>query len=737
MENPIVENKKKYIGVLGAFALSIGTAIGWGSFVVTGSDYLSEAGLLGSVIGIVLGALLMGIIAYCYHYMMNKVPDSGGIYSFVKHTFNGDHAFLASWFLIIVYTGILWANVTSVALFSRFLLGNVFQFGRLYSIAGYDVYIGEVLLCTGVLFLIGGLTFLNKKITTRITFGLACIFISAIIFVTLFCIIASNGFSFSEVAFAPTGKNQFGQIMSVLAMTPWAFIGFESISHSTGSFSFKTKRTLTILLISLFVATMMYILLCTISILAHPDVYSSWHDYIANNRESGIMGIPPFFVAHYYMGDAGVAIFGVALFAIIATSIIGNIYALSNLIHRMAEDGLFPKPFAYVNKNDIPVNVRVLVIGLTFLAIFLGRSAIGFIVDVNNIGGVIVYAYVSACAAVVGFRKREKLAIVFGILGIISSLIFGIAHLAPIFTTEASFATETFMVFIIFSLVGFAFFALNLRKDTKGTFGNSSIVWIGFSILVTFFSGVWIIERSKGVHGSLLSEIEAYYASLHGADPDKAYLASLEAQADYKNMTGIITLIIIVSLTLLILFLTLYFVKENERKHKQQLDKVSVIANRDALTGVGNHRAYISNERRIIAKLAEDANYSFGVVVCDVNDLKYVNDKYGHDYGDEYIRKACHMICLNYKMSPVFRVGGDEFVIILEGSDYENREALLAKLRETASKNTDEEDGIVIACGMAIKGVLDDFNSVFHKADKEMYAHKSQLKEKRPSHSLR
>ena len=96
MESTYIESTKKYIGVLGAFGLSVGTSIGWGSFVVTGSDYLSEAGLIGSIIGILLGTLLMCVIAYCYHYMINKVPDSGGIYSFVKHTFGGDHAFLAS-----------------------------------------------------------------------------------------------------------------------------------------------------------------------------------------------------------------------------------------------------------------------------------------------------------------------------------------------------------------------------------------------------------------------------------------------------------------------------------------------------------------------------------------------------------------------------------------------------------------------------------------------------------------
>ena len=77
--------KRNKIGILGAFALSVGTGIGRGSFVVTGSNYLSKAVLVGSVIGILLGALLMFIIAYNYHYMVNQTPDSGGIYSFVKH----------------------------------------------------------------------------------------------------------------------------------------------------------------------------------------------------------------------------------------------------------------------------------------------------------------------------------------------------------------------------------------------------------------------------------------------------------------------------------------------------------------------------------------------------------------------------------------------------------------------------------------------------------------------------
>ena len=149
--------KKKKVSALGALGLSIGTAIGWGSFVVTGSSFLSKAGPLGSIIGIIIGMLIMLVLAYNYHYMMNKYPDSnGGIYTFAKNTLGGDHAFLVSWFLIITYAAILWANVSSISLFARYIFGNTFQFGFHYSIGGYDIWLGEILLSLSIFLLFVG-----------------------------------------------------------------------------------------------------------------------------------------------------------------------------------------------------------------------------------------------------------------------------------------------------------------------------------------------------------------------------------------------------------------------------------------------------------------------------------------------------------------------------------------------------------------------------------------------------
>ena len=111
-----------------------------------------------------------------------------------------------------------------------------------------------------------------------------------------------------------------------------------------------------------------------------------------------------------------------------------------------------------------------------------------------------------------------------------------------------------------------------------------------------------------------------------------------------------------------------------------------------------------------------------------VRNLQYMI-RHGANAGDEYIRSACTMICRQYKHSPVFRIGGDEFVVILEGEDYAGRDQLLAEINKL-SENHQQEDGPVISVGMADFDVKRDgsLQSVFEAADERMYARKKYLK---------
>ena len=170
---------------------------------------------------------------------------------------------------------------------------------------------------------------------------------------------------------------------------------------------------------------------------------------------------------------------------------------------------------------------------------------------------------------------------------------------------------------------------------------------------------------------------------------------------------------------------------KKEQMQEQEIVFARYMAYIDPLTGVKNKASYIDEVGLIEQKIADEQIENFGVVVFDLNGLKIINDTKGHEAGDEYIKVACNMICQHFKHSPVFRIGGDEFVAILKGEDYSNHKQLLLQFTDLILSEK-EKDGIIIASGYSDfhAGKDDSFMRVFERADKNMYKSKKQLKDK-------
>ena len=162
---------------------------------------------------------------------------------------------------------------------------------------------------------------------------------------------------------------------------------------------------------------------------------------------------------------------------------------------------------------------------------------------------------------------------------------------------------------------------------------------------------------------------------------------------------------------------------------KTQIAQVHVQAYRDGLTGVKSRHAYLETEKELDHKLAEGQLKELGVVVCDVNGLKKINDTLGHKAGDDYIRRACELICGIFAHSPVYRIGGDEFTVLLTGKDYENRKSLIHELHRCSSANI-VTGGAIVSGGMAEYQPETDqrIRDVFERADANMYQEKMLLK---------
>lgn len=179
---------------------------------------------------------------------------------------------------------------------------------------------------------------------------------------------------------------------------------------------------------------------------------------------------------------------------------------------------------------------------------------------------------------------------------------------------------------------------------------------------------------------------------------------------------------------------------ESDIKDKNKLlNKMSVEVNRDALTHVGSKSAY-NRKAEELSAMIKDGNAEFALVMVDLNDLKRINDQLGHEAGDAYLQGCSHIICDIFKHSPIYRIGGDEFVAVLTGTDYQDRNVLVRQVRAEYSKSYSEIDiplyqRYSASVGLAVFTSGDaSVEDVFRRADKAMYDDKMSFKGKNGSY---
>lgn len=175
-------------------------------------------------------------------------------------------------------------------------------------------------------------------------------------------------------------------------------------------------------------------------------------------------------------------------------------------------------------------------------------------------------------------------------------------------------------------------------------------------------------------------------------------------------------------------------IDEEVKKKKEQLKEqthANELARRDPLTGTKNKYAYSELESTLQQRINAGTDYlPFAFVVCNINDLKIINDTMGRSVGDEYICAASRLICNVFKHSPVFRIEADEFIVFLGSSDFLYRDSLLSRLRDQVKENIKKGDGPVLATGMSTYTPATDetVSDVLDRAVMRMNAEKTLLK---------
>ena len=174
----------------------------------------------------------------------------------------------------------------------------------------------------------------------------------------------------------------------------------------------------------------------------------------------------------------------------------------------------------------------------------------------------------------------------------------------------------------------------------------------------------------------------------------------------------------------------------NERAENAEVEKEGLtrIAMQDALTRLKSLAAYKIKEEELNADIHSE-KAEFALVMIDLNGLKVINDRYGHENGDRFIIGTTDVISSVFKRSPLYRIGGDEFIAVLQGSDYMHRDELMENLRSRLKESSEDilrepwdRYSASVGIGVYMAGGEDTLEDVFRRADEAMYREKRDLK---------
>ena len=257
--------------------------------------------------------------------------------------------------------------------------------------------------------------------------------------------------------------------------------------------------------------------------------------------------------------------------------------------------------------------------------------------------------------------------------------------------------------------------------------------------LTTLYTGIDMdyylaVRRGDTMLYSILTKITAIVpdGTVHAA---LTYYSTEDAKTTFfdsirEHLTSILLGIALV--VILILFLLLRSIRA-ERKALREKRVISDLNKQvffDALTHVRNQGAFENYIEKLQTRVEQDNISEVAIGIFDCDDLKKINDQYGHENGNIYLQGSSRLICSIFQHSPVFRIGGDEFSVVLRGKDFQNKDELMKQFWEEQKRiNAEAQNGwekVNISAGIAVYDPQTDYSvhDLIRRADQLMYENK-------------
>ncbi len=436
------------------WGLALGAMIGTGCFFLPGTVFLPKSGPAGAAAGIFAGMCMIMVIGVNYSYLIMHYPKSGGEYVFVKETYGSGHAWICGWFLALAYVALVSLNGTAATMILRYLFPGMLEYGKLYTVAGWEVYLAEAAVSGAVILLTAAVNLYGVKLAGAVQTAIALFLVLSV--GLLAAAVLGSGITLRNLAPGFAGGHKGGCVFASLAIAPFLFIGFDCIPQAAGEYRFSNRKTLKILLLAILFAASVYGLVMLMTGVAMP-----WQALL-DRRDAWATGA----AIGYKLGKGWMYVLGFAMLCAALSGMNAFLLSSSRLVYAMAQDGALPRVFAKISgKRQIPGNAVCFVTMVSLLSPWLGREVLNWIVDMTSVGGAVAYCYTSMITYTVAKKEGQGRYKITGMLGALFSVLFLGLLLVPGLTSSLS--KQALAALGIWSILGIVFGKYHKRKSGK------------------------------------------------------------------------------------------------------------------------------------------------------------------------------------------------------------------------------------------------------------------------------
>jgi amino acid transporter len=429
----------KKLNRIDILALALGSIIGWGSFTLPGSKFLHESGIISTAVGLILGGLAIVLIQKGYHIMLESNHEDGGEFSYTYNNMGKANGFVVGWSLTLCYISMVPLNATAFVLVFKKLFGTKVDFLYLYKVAGYPVYLSEVIIASLIILIFAYINIRGIKVSSGIQNIMSLLMVVNVTIVFTFMFINTDH-SLIMNTYILNYKFDIVKIIKVFAIVPFLFVGFDVIPQVSTELNFEAPKATKISILAVFCAVLFYNLLnITTGFVYTPQkaLQEQWAlgSAILNN-----------------MGYIGFLLLIISLIGAVSGGINGFMLASSKLIGSLGKYELIPSKYNKKNKNGVFENGIKFITVVSLIAPWFGREVIIYIVNMSSLLAAIGYFHV----CFISFKHSIGLNRYISQMGAVVSILFMLLLITP--GSPARLSTPSMISVILWTILGYFYY---------------------------------------------------------------------------------------------------------------------------------------------------------------------------------------------------------------------------------------------------------------------------------------